>query len=179
MTRPTLADVRAGAERAYQRWRQWKRELEGVPSAFDLLADRDALWVQLERVINERKKLRAERDEAQVELERVRAGVPGMVAHVEQQLRAARELRDEACSERDSLVIERDKALKRWDDLQLVFSAPNPVSAAPKDGTLVWCLIPARWDDTRQAFIDRANVWVADDHMGEDIVTWLPRKDDY
>lgn len=152
MRRPTLADVRAGAERAYERWRrwpQWKRELELAPTSRQMM-----------------RKLQADRDEAQADVNSFAA-----------QLNEAYDVIEKACSERDSLVIERDELRKCWGELQSVFHTPNPVSAAPKDGTLVWCLIPARWDDTRQAFIDRANVWVADDHMGEDIVTWLPRKD--
>lgn len=188
MRRPTLADVRAGAERAYERWRrwpQWKRELElapMVPSAFDLLADRDALWVQLGRVINERKKLRAERDEARVELGRVRAGMAGVVTHVEQQLRAARELRDEACGERDSLVIERDglraevKKLTVFglvDDWASKARTPNPVSEAPI-GLAVLGIVPMRRDDEGH-FIDRLCVI----YEPEELLGWLPMPDDW
>lgn len=168
----TLADIRAGAERAYERWMRTSRDLcdELTIANAKLRAERDGLKADINSSS-------AQLNEAYDVIRKDRGEAQAQFNTLEQQLRAARELRDEACSERDSLVIERDKALKRWDELQLAFTEPKPVSAAPKDGTLVWCLIPARWDGATQAFRDRANIWVADDHARAEVVTWLPRKD--
>lgn len=179
MKRPTLADVQAGAERAYQRWRrwsQWKRELgSDVPSPHDLLAERDGLKADISSFsaqLNEAYDvLRTDRGEAQVQFNKL-----------EQQLRAARELRDEACGERDSLVIERDRLKAKFDSVDVWASKAvgtaveglKPMNEAPKDGTWVLCVIPASWNDSRQAFMDRANVWVTDDEAKVEVVSYLP-----